>query len=287
MKQQQKFSMNTSNQSYKELAIPYFKETFECIDKIMKAHKIPYYLIGVSAIALELLKKGIKPSRGTKDIDFAIMISSMAEYERISDALIENGYNKVKAPWTFYSDKFNVAIDILPFGEIEEQDTINFNKRYSDLHVLGFTEVLEEAVSIPIEEKMVNIPPLPGMIILKLVAWSDRPEERDNDLADILKIIEHYFDIEFDDIVENHNDIFPDDDFDQMKIAAEVLGRKAGVFLNKSETLSQRIHSVLKENLSDASMSAIAREWSRKLDVEIEYAYSVLESFYKGILEGK
>ncbi len=286
MKQQQKFSMNTSNQSYKELAIPYFKETFECIDKIMKAHKIPYYLIGVSAIALELLKKGIKPSRGTKDIDFAIMISSMADYERISDALIENGYNKVKAPWTFYSDKFNVAIDILPFGEIEEQDTINFNKRYSDLHVLGFTEVLEEAVSIPIEEKMVNIPPLPGMIILKLVAWSDRPEERDNDLADILKIIEHYFDIEFDDIVENHNDIFPDDDFDQMKIAAEVLGRKAGVFLNKSETLSQRIHSVLKENLSDASMSAIAREWSRKLDVEIEYAYSVLESFYKGILEG-
>ncbi|MCU4163856.1 hypothetical protein [Carboxylicivirga caseinilyticus] len=279
--------MNTSNQSYKELAIPYFKETFECIDKIMKAHNIPYYLIGVSAIALELLKKGIKPSRGTKDIDFAIMISSMAEYERISDALIENGYNKVKAPWTFYSDKFNVAIDILPFGEIEEQDTINFNKRYSDLHVLGFTEVLEEAVSIPIEEKMVNIPPLPGMIILKLVAWSDRPEERDNDLADILKIIEHYFDLEFDDIVENHNDIFPDDDFDQMKIAAEVLGRKAGVFLNKSETLSQRIHSVLKENLSDASMSAIAREWSRKLDVEIEYAYSVLESFYKGIFEGK
>ncbi|MBS2100722.1 hypothetical protein [Carboxylicivirga linearis] len=279
--------MNTSNQSYKELAIPYFKETFECIDKIMKAHNIPYYLIGVSAIALELLKKGIKPSIGTKDIDFAIMISSMAEYERISDALIENGYNKVKAPWTFYSDKFNVAIDILPFGEIEEQDTINFNKRYSDLHVLGFTEVLEEAVSIPIEEKMVNIPPLPGMIILKLVAWSDRPEERDNDLADILKIIKHYFDLEFDDIVENHNDIFPDDDFDQMKIAAEVLGRKAGVFLNKSETLSQRIHSVLKENLSDASMSAIAREWSRKLDVEIEYAYSVLESFYKGIFEGK
>ncbi|WP_430815895.1 hypothetical protein [Carboxylicivirga sp. RSCT41] len=279
--------MNTSNQSYKELAIPYFRETFECIDKIMKARNIPYYLIGVSAIALELLKKGIKPCRGTKDIDFAIMISSMAEYEGISDALINNGYNKVKAPWTFYSDKFNVAIDILPFGEIEEQDTINFNKRYSDLHVLGFTEVLEEAISIPIEEKMVNIPPLPGMIILKLVAWSDRPEERDNDLTDILKIIEHYFDLEFDDIVENHNDIFPDDGFDQMKIAAEVLGRKAAMFLDKSVTLSQRIHSVLKENLSDASMSEIAREWSKKLDVEIEYAYSVLESFYRGILEGK
>lgn len=277
--------MNTSNQSYKELAIPYFKETFDCIDKIMKEHNVPYYLIGVSAIALELLKKGIKPSRGTKDIDFAIMISSMAQYDSISNTLIKSGFNKVKAPWTFYSDTYNVAIDILPFGEIEEKDTMNFTKRNSDLHVLGFSEILEESASVAIEEKVVNIPPLPGMVLLKLVAWSDRPEERDNDLADILKIIEHYFDLEFDDIVENHNDTFPEDNFDQMKIAAEVLGRKAGLFLNKSERLSERILSVLKENLSDASKSNIARDWARRLNAEIEYAHSLLEAFYKGILK--
>lgn len=78
--------MSTSNQTYKELAIPYFKETFDCIDEVMQEFKIPYYLIGVSAIALELLREGIKPSRGTKDIDFAIMISSAKEYENISTA---------------------------------------------------------------------------------------------------------------------------------------------------------------------------------------------------------
>ena len=134
--------MNTSNQTYKELAIPYFKETFDCVDEIMKEHNIPYYLIGVSAIALELLKEGVKPSRGTKDIDFAIMISSMAEYESISEALVKKGFNKVKAPWTFYSNTFKVAIDVLPFGEIEEQNTINFNERYIDLHILGFKEII-------------------------------------------------------------------------------------------------------------------------------------------------
>ncbi|WP_221407841.1 hypothetical protein [Reichenbachiella faecimaris] len=111
--------MNISNQTYKELAIPYFKEVFEDIDKIMSAHHLPYYLIGVSAIALELLKKGIKPNRGTKDIDFAIMVSTIHQYEEISKTLTNEGYNKVKAPWTFYSEKYNVAIDILPFGEIE------------------------------------------------------------------------------------------------------------------------------------------------------------------------
>lgn len=100
--------MNSLNQTHKELAIPHFKEVFDLTDEIMIHHKIPYYLIGVSAIALELLKKGIKPSRGTKDIDFAIMISSITEYENLGRSLVKVGFNNVKAPWTFYHDKFNI-----------------------------------------------------------------------------------------------------------------------------------------------------------------------------------
>jgi predicted nucleotidyltransferase len=87
--------MSTSSQTYKELAIPYFKESFDCIDEVLVELQIPYYLIGVNAIALELLKGGIKPSRGTKDIDFAVMISSIAAYEKISVALESRGFKKV------------------------------------------------------------------------------------------------------------------------------------------------------------------------------------------------
>jgi len=32
--------------------IPYFKESFDCIDELMQELKDPYYLKGVSAIAL-------------------------------------------------------------------------------------------------------------------------------------------------------------------------------------------------------------------------------------------
>lgn len=277
--------MSTSNQSYKELAIPYFKEVFEIIDQVMIKHSVPYYLIGVSAIALELLKKGTKPSRGTKDIDFAIMISTLEEYEGISSSLQGEGFNKVKAPWTFYSDKYNVAIDILPFGEIEEKDTVKFNERYSDLHILGFKEVLEDAEKVQIEDKIVNIPPLPGMIILKLVAWSDRPEERENDLSDILKIIEHYFDHNFDEIVEHYYDTFPEEGFDQLLIAAEVLGRKSKQYLKKSEALTERIRNVLENNLKVEHESRIAKEWARIKDWEIEYAFSILKLFQKGLSE--
>lgn len=279
--------MSRSNQTYKELSIPFFKETFNCIDEIMNAHNIPYYLIGANAIALELLKHGIKPSRGTRDIDFAIMISNMEEYEKINNDLIDKGFKKTNEPYRFYSDNYNLVIDVLPFGLIEEQLKEHFVERYVDLHFIGFKEVLEEAVKVHIEDKIANIPPLAGMIILKLLAWSDRPENRENDLADIIKIIDSYYALEYDEIVEFHYDTFPDDDtpIDQLLVAAEVLGRKAKLFINKSKRLSERIHQILESNLHNISESRLLRDWAHKLDSDIEYAYSILKAFQKGILK--
>ena|SRR5690606_5718760 len=280
--------MSKSNQTYKELAIPYFKEVFDIIDDVLVKLNIPYYLIGASAVALELLKGGIKPSRGTKDIDFAIMISSIQEFEAVVEALLKYGFNKVEAPWTFYNDKFNIAIDLLPFGEIEEKFTIQFNERYTDLHVLGFSEVLQESGTVQIEEKSLKIPSLPGMVILKLIAWSDRPEDRDNDLYDILRIIEHYFDLNFDEIVEHHNDTFPEeDDLDQFKIAARVLGRKASQFLNISEAINDRILKTINDNVANAKDSVIAKQWIRNREWDLEYAVQILEEFKLGLIESK
>lgn len=280
--------MNTSNQTYKELSTPFFKETFDCIDVIMKEHQIPYYLIGANAIALELLKEGIKPSRGTRDIDFAIMISNTDEYEKISKDLESKGFKRIKDDYRFFSHQKNLVVDILPFGQIEEEYTESFIERKVDLHLLGFKEVLEEAVEVYIEEKIANIPPLPGMVILKLIAWNDRPEYRENDLDDILKIIEKYYDLQFNEILESHYDTFPEEDtveIDQLLIAAEVLGRKSKLFLNKSKELSERILQILETNLQSASKSQIAKNWAQKLNSDIEYAHSILEAFQKGILK--
>src|SRR5690554_623236 len=277
--------MNVSNQTYKELAIPYFKEVFNIIDEVMIKLNVPYYLIGASAIALELLKEGIKPSRGTKDIDFAIMISSIKDFEIIVEELGKYGFNKVKAPWTLYHPKYNVAIDLLPFGEIEENFTVNFNERYTDLHVLGFREVLKDVSTVEIEDKSVQIPTLPGMVILKFIAWSDRPEERGSDLYDILRIIEHYFELEYDEIVENHNDTFPEENFDRLKIAARVLGRKTSKFLNVSEAIKERIQSTIDKNTISPETSEIAKQWIQNKDWDLEYAHMLLEELKKGLFE--
>ena len=277
--------MNTSSRSYKELSIQYFKEVFDLIDGVLTDHGVPYYLVGVTAIDLQMLEQGIQPKRGTKDIDFAIMVSTLEQYHSIIDDLEAVGFNKVKAPWTVYHPEFKVAVDILPFGEIEQQDTVQFNERYTDLHVLGYKEVLGDSVETPIEEKLVGVPSFPGMVLLKLVAWNDRPEERDNDPVDILRIIDQYFNLNYDEIVEFHYDTFPEGELDQLLVAAQVLGRKARKYLSENENLEKRILSILEDNLADVEKSPLAREWARIHDCEVEYAHSILAALHKGITE--
>jgi predicted nucleotidyltransferase len=276
---------DTLNKTYKELAIPYFNEVFIIIDQTLLKLNIPYYLVGVTAVALQLLKKGIKPSRGTKDIDFAIMIGSLAEFEQVVVELEAAGFNKAKAPWTLYHPQYNTAIDILPFGQIEENDTVNFTERYTDLHVLGFKEVMQHAVQVAIEEKFAQIPPLHGMVVLKLIAWNDRPEDRDNDLKDILLIIKEYFDFNSDEIYDHHYNTFPEEGFDKITIAARVLGRKAAEIIIASDKVKNRVLEVLHNNTTNLKKSPIAERWARENDWTIEYAVSILEQVKIGITE--
>lgn len=281
--------MTDISKSYKELGIPYFKEVFDLLDETFKSREIPYYLLGATALSLELLKDGIKPSRGSKDIDFAIMISSKSEYGEFTVALQEKGFVKVAAPWTFRHPQFDIVVDVLPFGEIEENYTVNFDKRHTDLHVLGFKEVMSESTQVEIEETFVNIPTLQGIIILKLIAWSDRPEERENDLDDILYVISEYFLIKWDYILDNHfdilDDIQDDGEISQRIIASRVLGREAAVILIKSDKVRDRVLEVIENNISRSTQSAIAKDWAQKLDQSVEYALSLLEAFLTGIRE--
>ena len=219
------------------------------------------------------------------------MVSSYADYQGLIEELKEKGFVNVTDPWTFYNKGFDIAIDILPFGEIEENNTVNFNERNVDFHVLGMSVILskEDANTIQIDEKIANVPSLPGMILLKLVAWSDRPEKRENDLGDILLIINKYYWFMSDFIIDNHHDLLEllteDGDKSQRIVASRVLGREASKYLKQSNQLRERIFQVLEQNINDNYKSAIAKDWAVKLDQSLDYTLSLLQSFLSGINE--
>lgn len=278
--------MNISSQDFKELAIPHFAQVFDKIDKVLGSHDIPYYLIGANAIAVRFLMNGKRPPRGTADIDFAIMVSTREDYEAIVHDLVAEGFKNVDEPYRFYFSDQNTVVDMLPFANINEDNTENFVERDAFLYAYGLENVLSDADKTMIDQKLVGIPPLPAMVILKLVAFADNWERRQKDLGDILTVIEHFYELVEDEILEQHYDTFVDaDEFDRLKISARVLGRKAVHWLRKSPQLEEVIITLLEDNLVEDSRSRIAEDWARRMDWDITYAQSILRELKKGLLE--
>lgn len=274
---------NTSNETFIKLGIPFFKEIIELINLVMIRNNVSFYLIGANAISLQLLKKNIQPGRGTKDIDFAIMISSFAQFEKIKKELMNAGFNSVEIPYTLYHPEYNIAIDLLPFGKIERFEKDEFIKKSIDIVSTGFDVLLAQTDSIKIENNIsVNVPPLPALCILKLISWDDRPEMRMYDIEDLYRIISIYFEYAYDDILEKHFDLLEKEPFEQISIAAEVLGRNAKSAIIENEKLRLRIKNILEKNLDTIEKSSIAKLWASKFHINLIDAEKILSSFLNG-----
>ena len=85
--------------------------------------------------------------------------------------------------------------------------------------------------------------------------------------------------------MDDHFDIIPADGFDELMIAARVLGRKAALILSQSKRLESRIMDVLRKNSENIRNTPIGEQWARDNDWTVEYAVQILKEFIKGILE--
>lgn len=67
---------------------------------------------------------------------------------------------------------------------------------------------------------------LPGIALLKFIAYDDRPENRQKDAADIANLIKHFFLLNEELVFEYHNDLFELEERSLVSIGAIVLGRE-------------------------------------------------------------
>lgn len=244
--------MSTSNPTYKDYSFAHHGDVYLILEKVFAQFGIAYYLIGANARDVQLYKAGIKPPRGTADIDFAVMVPDFQAYNDLFDALVEHGFAKTPHNYRMIYNKTNTVIDLMPYGEIEEEYTVTFTDRNLTLSALGLKEVGEKAERFsPIEESY-NLPvtPVEGIFILKLVAWSDKPENRTKDLEDIAFLLKHAWALYENEAYENHLDLF-DADFEQTKVAARIIGRKMKPILEENRTLKDTVTSILQNAVKE------------------------------------
>lgn len=251
---------------------------------------IDFYLVG--AVARDAWMSGINkiaPRRTTGDIDFAVLINDKGVYEQLKEYLVkEEGFQPTKEN-AFVLIKDNTEVDLLPFGAIEDEDssvTVQ-GTGYTTVHVPGFKEVYDaDLPEIELDgDHTFKFSTLPGIVLLKLLAWDDRPEARRDDIKDISDILNHFFEMYDEEIWSNHHDLFEKEDDDLKLIAARVMGREMNKIAKQNEKLFARIDGILEANTDDIANSHMATIMIEYFDNTMEDSVTMLKQLKKGFTE--
>lgn len=276
---------------------PEITEMLSALERGFEKFGIDFYLVG--AVARDVWMSGINkiaPRRTTGDIDFAVLINDKGTYESLKVYLVKTeGFQPTKENAFVLLWKDRTEVDLMPFGAIEDEDgkvTVE-GTGYTSIHVQGFSEVYEEGLpemelSTGLSEEsehQFKFCTLPGIVLLKMIAWDDRPEKRRDDIKDISDILNHFFNMYDNEIWENHSELFGEDDAGLKQIAARVMGREMSKIAKRNEKLFGRIEGILNANTDDmpnSKMGAIMIEYFQNT---IEDNVLLLQQLKKGFTE--
>ncbi len=279
------------SQNYKDYSFADHKEVYLKLEETFRKFGVHYYLIGANARDVQLYKAGTKPNRGTADIDFAVMLPDMETYLEIRKELKEKGFEDTDGgtPYRMYYSESNTVIDLLPYGEIAQKYTVTFPERSIELSVLGMDEVGQSSEEFEHPEGFtLPVSSLHGMVILKLIAWSEKPEKRSKDLKDIKALIDIAFEnYEAELFCENSEfaDLFDAEDFDICLTGARVLGRKISPVLAQNAELNKQLRAIVENELS-SEVGPMAQQMVTELFSTVEELKKILEAINTGLNEG-
>lgn len=254
-KLQKEYMKNTYKISFDQIRLkPYMGDMLKALERGFKKFGIDFYLVG--AVSRDVWMSGIykiAPRRITRDIDFAIFINDKGIYEELREYLIKKeGFLQYSGNAFVLIWKEGTEVDLLPFGAIEDEGRSVTVKGtgYTTMHVEGFREVYEEQLpQIQLDDQhLFKICTLPGIVLLKLIAWDDRPEFRRDDIKDISDILNHFFEMYQEIIWDEHSDLFEEDkSHDLLMVAVRVMGREIKKIAKRNEELENRILDILTE----------------------------------------
>jgi predicted nucleotidyltransferase len=274
--------MNLNNLRQGEL-----KSAFDALEDAFTALKIDFYLIGALARDTWYAKLN-KPSRTTKDVDFAILIGSRQDYDHVKAHLSQHQSFAATPNNTFVMiSPGGVEVDILPFGGLEINEEIHVvTAGVTSIKANGFMEVYQagtEAMRLPTGHTF-NVATLPAIVLLKLIAYDDRPEMRYKDARDIYNVINHYFNLQAELIYEHHSNVFENEDLDEEEVSALVIGREMRKIVGGNENLLERLTSIIGAQVELKEKSAFIRNMVQEADGSVDQIVLLLQQLQIGLL---
>jgi predicted nucleotidyltransferase len=254
---------------------------------------IPFFLAGAAARDIVLVNLWDQPrGRATLDVDFALALNDWAEFDRLRHELVATGRfapvhrREHRLLYTDPQQRFQVPVDLIPFrGVASPRKTIAWPP-HGDfvMNVAGFEETLAAALRIELEPGLViSVASLPGMALLKLLAWADRHFENNKDAADLYKIIAT-FDVagNVDLIFDRELELLEAVEYDLTRAGAQLLGR-AAARISDPATTEQIVLLLKSAEKVDLLLSDIIK--TERCEENTAEPVRIFDCFRRGYLE--
>lgn len=262
------------------------REVFDAVEDTFSNLGIDYYVIGALARDIWYSKEN-KLSRATRDADFAILVGTETQFEEVKEYLkAKKGFLDSKGNNYVLFSPNGHQVDILPFGAIEIDEKVKIaGTGLTSISVNGFSEVYNSGTAeVQLDTgHHFKVASLSSIVLLKLIAYDDRPEQRAKDGRDVGSIIEHYFDLEAEHIYEHHSDLFTEaeNDMELQEIAATVIGREIKTTIGENYVLLQRVKTILEREIKLGEKSSFIINMIAETKMTVEEAAKRLEKILK------
>ena len=259
------------------------------ITKIAVKLNLAFFIVGATArdIVMEYVHN-IKAPRMTKDIDIAVCVANWSEYKALTDELVATGeFLKLTQKRRYGFD--GVLIDIIPFGDISRPDNKIRWPPYYDIvmSTIGFDDVYETAIIFRLNNDPgldIKVPTIPGLAILKLIAWNEAYPIRKKDAEDLLFIMRAYQHAGIEDrLYDQETRLLMEEEFDNERSGIRLLGRDMARISNADT--ANTIKEILDLETGKKSNYRLVSQMGNISD-DPDNIMFILEKLKQGFIEG-
>jgi predicted nucleotidyltransferase len=217
---------------------------------------IAFFVVGATARDMIFdLGHGRPSRRATLDRDFGVRVESWAEFAKLKESLLTSGLFQETKEVQRLRFQGELDVDIVPFGGVAgNHEEIRWPPNEDVvMSTVGFDDAYRAAQSVRVKASPaldILVASIPGLTILKLISWADRPHVPSKDAIDLAFILEGYLDAGNNErLFEEHLDLVDVEGFDYERTGARLLGRDLAK-IAAPETM-KRIREILAKETTD------------------------------------
>lgn len=165
-------------------------EALRLLLQVVGAERVVVIGATVPAVLIDL-HHDLTGARTTHDVDVVVRAANWEEFEELKRRLVAVGFRQLGTPHRL--EYGTAEVDLIPYSRaLAPGGKLEWPGEDRAMSTLGFEEAFESARPEQVGSLVIPMASVAGCILLKFVAYNDRPPERARDLIDIVHCLERY-----------------------------------------------------------------------------------------------